>query len=133
MTTRHAGIAVITAAALLAGATAAMPAAKAQTVRMVVVGTVNDEQTLGSGTFTATFGRVSDKGTWVARKNPTTFVDTWRFVGRRGTFKVSDFNLHWTFIRGTRAYAGLTGKGTEKEASLGFDQFRVVWRGTVTR
>jgi hypothetical protein len=132
MTARRAGIAVI-AAALLATAATAASAAGPRSVRILVVGNVNQEQTLGSGTFTSTIAGVADHGTWVARKNPTTFVDNFRFVGRRGTFKASDFNLRWTFSGGTKAYARLTGKGTEKEASLGFTGFRVVWRGTATR
>jgi len=134
MTARHAVIALIATAALLAGATSPLAAAKTLAVRIVAIGTPNQEQTVGTGTFTSTIGGVSDKGKWVTHKNPTTFVDNTRFIGRRGTFKAQEFSdSHWTITGGTKAYAGLTGKGTETETLLGNTLFRNVWRGTATR
>jgi hypothetical protein len=132
------GVCLLAALAALAGGSRAqgvaqkanVVAAGSQQVRIVTIGKINKAHTAGSGTFTAS-GGISDKGTFTGNKVSSNKTK-WLFVGRRGTIKSDDdANGRWIITGGTKAYAGLTGKGSQSYPVF-TPRFRMVWTGTVT-
>jgi hypothetical protein len=94
----------------------------------------------GLGRFTIS-GAVSDSGTTAAYRTetPATVLIRRVMVGKKGTFsllltiyKTRGVKL-WTITSGTRAYAGLHGKGTEDAAVFAGDSGDFSLTGSVTR
>ena len=103
--------------------------AASKPVRIITVADYKPGQTAGSGTFTAS-GGIADRGTFSVKASRS--KTSWLFVGGRGTIKAQDdANGRWIITRGTKAYARLTGKGTQVYPTY-TPRFRMVWNGTVT-
>jgi hypothetical protein len=145
--------AAMTALLTVAGSSLAAPS-QAQTggkVKVRIAGgprngeDVTNGGVVGRGHFTAT-GAITDQGTAVTYRTvkgdlaASNAVITLRFVttGKKGaiTFlvkivvKPTTITSRWTITSGTKAYKGLSGKGTERENA---DHTVVTMTGTVSR
>lgn len=102
---------------------------------------VTDGGVAGTGRFTIT-GAIDDHGTYVGYRKVTDQIARVKtvLVGRRGTITVVT-TIHlgvesrspWTIISGTKAYAGLHGRGKVTVDNYQADPYTFVFAGTVSR
>jgi hypothetical protein len=127
-----AGLAMLVAPALQAG-----PSQSAEgKVRLELRG-----KDLGYGHYGGRFvlsGALSDRGRWVQKPGrPAIFVSLRTLYGAKGTIRMRSLSSQgtnrpydrWVIVAGTRAYAGLRGRG--RETGLYANRVRVNGTGTV--
>jgi hypothetical protein len=102
---------------------------------------VTDGGVASTGHFTMA-GDIRDKGTYTDRRSVTGLTATIRRVlaGSKGTITIvvtthlgSEGPASWTIASGTRAYAGLRGKGTLTVDNYQADPYTFVMMGTISR
>jgi len=102
---------------------------------------VTDGGVASTGHFTMA-GDIGDKGTYIDRRSVTGLTATIRRVlaGAKGTITIvvttdlgSEGPASWTIASGTRAYAGLRGKGTLTVDNYRADPYSFVMMGTISR